>query len=92
MAECVEFQYFLYSWQNGKINLEFAIYSLSFTTTGLTPRMCFPSCSIIQGHQPRTDFWENRELGGGCLEGVEPVTPGNIFRLHFSGVLAGGIR
>lgn len=51
-----------------------------------TPSTGFPSCSIAHGHQPRTDFWEKRELSW------DPIIPCNIFRLHFSGVLAGGIR
>lgn len=57
-----------------------------------TPSTCFPSCSLTHGHQPRTALWEKRELGCGFLEEAEWPIPGNIFRLHFSGVFAGGIR
>ena len=57
-----------------------------------TPRSCFPSFSIAHGHQPRTDFWEKRELDSIFLEEADPIIPGSIFKLHFSGVLAGGMR
>lgn len=57
-----------------------------------TPSTCFPSCSFTHGHQPRTDFWEKSELGIGFFKEAELPIPGIIFRLHFSGLLAGGIR
>lgn len=57
-----------------------------------TPSTCFPSCSATHGHQPRTAFWEKRELGRGFFKEAEFSIPGNIFRLHFSGLLAGGMR
>lgn len=58
----------------------------------LTPSTRFPSCSFTHGHQPRTAFWEKSELGSGFFKEDEFGIPGSIFRLHFSGLLAGGIR
>lgn len=58
----------------------------------LTPSTCFPSCSFTHGHQPRTAFWEKSELGIGLFKEDEFGIPGSIFRLHFSGLLAGGIK
>lgn len=55
-----------------------------------TASTCFPSCSLTQGHQPRTDFWEKRELAASFLD--ELLIPGNILSLHFSELFAGGIR
>ncbi|KAK0154255.1 Alanyl-tRNA editing protein Aarsd1 [Merluccius polli] len=43
-----------------------------------------------QGHQPRTDCWENRDLA--CSDFFLSGPPSIISRLHLSGVLAGGIR
>lgn len=57
-----------------------------------TPSTCFPSCSLTHGHQPRTDFWENRELGRDFFKVAGLPIPGNIFMLHFCGLFAGGIR
>lgn len=58
----------------------------------LTPSTCSPSCSFTHGHQPRTAFWEKSELAIGLFKEFEFANPGNIFRLHFSGLLAGGIK
>lgn len=54
-----------------------------------TPRTVFSFCLSSHGHQPRTDFWEKSEF----LDVAHgPIFPSSIFRLHFSGVLAGGTR
>lgn len=58
----------------------------------LTPSTCFPSCSFTHGHQPRTAFWEKSELGNGFFKEDEFGIPGSIFKLHFSGLLAGEIK
>lgn len=58
----------------------------------LTPSTCFPSCSFTHGHQPRTAFWEKSDLGIGFFMNSEFGIPGSICRLHFSGLLAGGIK
>lgn len=58
----------------------------------LTPSTSFPSCWFTHGHQPRTAFWEKSELGSGFFKEDDFGIPGSIFKLHFSGLLAGGIR
>lgn len=54
---------------------------------GLTVRVFLPSCSMAHGHHPLTDFWEKSDVGGRLL----PVCV-SMLKLHFSGVLDGGIR
>lgn len=55
----------------------------------LTVSTQLPFCAFAHGHQPRTDFREKRDVGF-ALEATVPFIPGNILRVHFSGVLAGG--